>query len=197
MSQEIYTLSKANCMKRVLILKNWIKLNCLIVIITLITCICPSLLHGQIKLSYSIGGIGNFVNKSSGTNATTYSSPLIITGTKCFTVSNGLIKFMPVSEGQFFTSCEVNLDYIKLNISIYPNPASNHTIIKFLNPLQFEDKFHLQVFSSVGDLVDAMDVSQKQLLAGFKLPLEKFNAGLYYIQISSATVLQTYKIFKI
>jgi hypothetical protein len=49
----------------------------------------------------------------------------------------------------------------------------------------------------VGDLVDGMDVTQKQLLAGFKLPLEKFNAGLYYIQISSATVLQTYKIFKI
>jgi hypothetical protein len=165
--------------------------------ITLITCISPSLLHGQIKLSYSVGGIGNFVNKSANTSTSTYSNPLMITGTKCFTVSNGLVKFMPITAGQFFTTCEVNLDYIKLNISIYPNPASNFTIIKFLNPLQLEDKFHIQVFSSVGDLVDGMDVTQKQLLAGFKLPLEKFNAGLYYIQISSATVLQTYKIFKI
>lgn len=184
-------------MKRVLFLKNWIKLNCLIVLITLLTCTCPSLLYGQIKLSYSVGGIGNFVNKSANTSTSTYSNPLIITGTKCFTVSNGLIKFMPVSAGQFFTTCEVNLDYIKLNISIYPNPASNYTVIKFLNPLQLDDKFHIQIFSSVGDIVEGMDVSQKQLLTGFKLPLEKFNAGLYYIQISSATVLQTYKIFKI
>jgi hypothetical protein len=104
---------------------------------------------------------------------------------------------MPVDFGQFFTTCEVNLDYIKLNISIYPNPASSYTLIKFLNPLQLEDKFHVKVFSSVGEVVDGLDVSQKDLLIGFKLPLEKLNAGLYYIQISSATVLQTYKIFKI
>lgn len=188
-------------MKRVLMSKNLIKQYTIICLITLITCTCPALLYGQINLSYSIGGIGNFVNKNSTNSVTsstsTYSNPLIITGTQCFIVSNGLVKFMPITPGQFFTTCEVNLDYVKLNISIYPNPASNYTIIKFLNPLQLEDKFHIQIYSSVGDIVDVMDVSQKQLLAGFKLPLEKFNAGLYYIQISSATVLQTYKIFKI
>jgi hypothetical protein len=167
------------------------------IIILLITFSCSSLLRGQLNLSYSVGGIGNFINKNSANTTSTFSNPLLITGTNCVTVSNGLVKFMPVSKGQFFTTCEVNLDYINLNISIYPNPATNYTVIKFLNPLQIDDKFHIQVFSITGDLVDGLDVSQKQLLTGFKLPLEKFNAGLYYIQISSSTLLQTYKIFKI
>lgn len=165
-----------------------------IVLFTL-TFYCPSLLHGQIKMSYSIGGIGNFSNKVSSTS--TFSNPIIISGTQCYTVSNGLVKFMPVSTGQFFTTCEVNLDYIKLNISVFPNPASGYTIIKFLNQLQLEDKFRVQVFSSVGEVVDGMDVSQTQLLSGYRLALDKLNAGLYYIQISSNKVLQTYKIFKI
>ena len=187
-------------MKTKIIIKSLFKskkANILAFILITITLSCPCLLHGQIKLSYSIGGIGNFNNVNSLVSTSTYSNPLIITGTKCYTVSNGLVKFMPVDFGQFFTTCEVNLDYIKLNISIYPNPASSYTLIKFLNPLQLEDKFHVKVFSSVGEVVDGLDVSQKDLLIGFKLPLEKLNAGLYYIQISSATVLQTYKIFKI
>lgn len=168
---------------------------CTLVLLIVLTTGFTNLLCGQIKLSYSVGGIGNFSTKTS--SISTYSNPLIITGTKCYTVSNGLIKFMPVNNGQFFTTCEVNLDYIKLNISVYPNPASSYTVIKFLNQLQLEDKFRIQIYSSVGDMVDGIDVSQKQLLTGYRLPLDKLNAGLYYIQISSNTVLQTYKIFKI
>jgi hypothetical protein len=161
----------------------------------IITLSFPSLLHGQIKMSYSIGGIGNFSTKSSST--TSYSNPIIVSGKQCYTVSGGVVKFLPVNNGTFFASCEVNLDYIKLSISVYPNPASSYTVIKFLNQLQLEDKFRIQVYSSVGDLVDGLDVSQVQLLSGYRLALDKLNAGLYYIQISSNKVLQTYKIFKI
>ena len=175
-------------MKIVSKIKNLINIKCFIILFTTITFACPCILHGQIKISYSIGGIGNFNNVNSIVTTSTYSNPLVITGTKCYTVSNGLVKFMPLEFGQFFTTCEVNLDYIKLNISIYPNPASSYTIIKFLNQLQLDDKFHVKVFSSVGEVVDGLDVSQKDLLIGFKLPLEKLNAGLYYIQISSAKV---------
>ena len=178
-------------------LKNF-KLNripSIIVFLFLITLTLPSLLHGQIKMSYSIGGIGNFSTKTS--SITTYSNPIILSGKQCYTVSNGVVKFLPVNSGTFFASCEVNLDYIKLSISVFPNPASSYTVIKFLNQLQLEDKFRIQVYSSVGDLVDGMDVSQIQLLSGYRLALDKLNAGLYYIQISSNKVLQTYKIFKI
>jgi hypothetical protein len=184
-------------MKTKLELKICSKLSRLttLVLLIVITTSVPKLLCAQIKLTYSVGGIGNFSTKSRSTS--TYSNPLLLTGTQCYTVSNGLVKFMPVNNGQFFTTCEVNLDYIKLNISIYPNPASSYTVVKFLNQLQLEDKFRIQIFSSIGDLVDGMDVSQKQLLSGYRLPLDKLNAGLYYIQISSDKVLQTYKIFKI
>jgi hypothetical protein len=164
--------------------------------VTSITLSIPNLLYSQINLIYSIGGIGNFTNKATSITASTYSNPILLTGTKCFTVSNGLVKFMPVSNGQFFTSCEVNLDYIKLNISVYPNPATSYTKIKFLNQLQTDDKFRVQLYSSVGDYILGIDVSQKQLLSGYNLSLDNVSAGIYYIQISSNTVLQTVKILK-
>ncbi len=168
--------------------------NTFLVVLFAITLVLPTILCGQIRSSYTIGGIGNF-----GTNVkiSTYSNPIMVSGTQCFTVTNGLAKFMPVGMGEFFTSCEVNLDYVKLSISIFPNPTSNFTVIKFLNQIQLEDKFRVQLYTSVGDLVDGMDVTQKQFLAGFHLPMEKFTPGLYYIQISSNKILQTYKIFKI
>ena len=184
-------------------LRNNRKFRKLIIFIFLIiiTINIPCLLCCQIKLSYSIGGIGNFIAKSTGTaNATittTYSNPLILSGSKCYTVSNGLVKFMPVSVGKFFTTCDVDLDYIRLNISVFPNPASTYTIIKFTNQLQLEDKFRIQVYSSGGDFVRGLEVSQKALMSGYRLALNNLNAGLYYIQISSNTVLQSYKILKV
>jgi hypothetical protein len=165
-----------------------------IYLITILTFGFQNLLYSQINLTYSIGGIGNFSNMM--TSTTTFSNPIMLTGTKCFIVSNGLIKFMPVSSGQFFTNCEVNLDYIKLSISVYPNPAINYTIIKFLNQLQVDDKFRVQVYSNIGDFVLGNDVTQQQLLSGYKLSLINLSAGLYYIQISSNSVLQTFKILK-
>ena len=65
-------------------------------------------------MSYSIGGIGNFSTKVS--TSTTYSNPIILSGKQCYTVSNGIVKFLPINNGTFFASCEVNLDYIKLSI---------------------------------------------------------------------------------
>ena len=170
------------------------------IFLIVITTNIPSLLCCQIKLSYSIGGIGNFITKSAGAiniNTTTYSNPLLLSSSKCYTVSNGLVKFMPVSVGQFFTTCDVNLDYIRLNITVFPNPASSYTTIKFINQLQLEDKFRVQVYSSGGDLLKGFDVSQKELMSGYRLALNNLNAGLYYIQISSNTVLQSYKILKV
>ena len=176
-----------------LIKSKVLNLYCLVILLTLFI---PNLLYSQLNLTYAIGGIGNFSNKLTSISTSTYSNPLVITGTKCYTVSNGFVKFMPVNNGQFFTSCEVNLDYIKLNISVFPNPAKNHTVIKFLNQLQLDDKFKVQVYSSIGDYVFGIDVSQKQLLSGYHLSLDNLSTGLYYIQISSNSVLQTFKILK-
>ena len=163
-------------------------------LIILITLSVPNILHSQINMTYSICGIGNFSNML--TSTSTFSNPVMLTGTKCFIISNGLVKFMPINTGQFFTNCEVNLDYIKLNISIFPNPAKSYTIIKFLNQLQIDDKFIVHVYTNTGDYVLGNEVSQKQLLSGYQLSLDNLSSGLYYIQISSNTVLQTFKILK-
>ncbi len=154
----------------------------------------PTLLYSQIKSSYTIGGFGTI---GSMVGISTYSNPLLLSGSKCYVVSNGIVKFLPVGTGQFFTTCEVNLDYIKINIKVFPNPTSNYTIIHFLNKLQNDDKFKVKLYNSLGDLVDVLDVSQNQLLSGFQYPMEKFVAGMYYLQISSSTVYESFKIFKL
>jgi hypothetical protein len=170
------------------------KISLSLLLTTLLTFGFNNLLYSQLNLTYSIGGIGNFYNNS--TPTTTLSNPIVITGTKCYVVSNGLTKFLPISNGQFFTTCEVNLDYVKLSIRIFPNPVATYTVIKFLNQLQVDDKFRLQIFSSVGDIIEGLDVTQKQFLSGYHLNLNNLSPGVYYIQISSNTVLQSFKILK-
>ena len=164
---------------------------CLLLTITLNL---PTILYGQITSSYTIGGFGSI---GSVIGVKTYSSPFIVTGEKCFVVSNGVIKFLPVNTGKFFTTCEVNLDYIRLNIKVYPNPTPNFTVIKFLNQIQTDDLVRVQLYSISGNLVDATDVSQKQLLQGYQYSLGRQVAGIYYLQISSNTILQSFKITKL
>jgi hypothetical protein len=163
-------------------------------LVTLLTLGIPNLLYSQLNLAYSMGGVGNLINN--GISTSTLSNPVILTGTKCYIVSNGLSKFMPISNGQFFTSCEVNLDYIKLSIKIFPNPASSYTTVKFLSQLQTDEKFRLEIFTSTGYIVEGLDITQKQFLSGYHLNLNNLSPGVYYIQISSNTVLQSYKILK-
>ncbi len=185
-------------MKNIFLIKRFriIKEILTFYLVILITLSFPNILYSQINLTYTIGGFGSFSNKTTSIVTSTYSNPIVITGTKCYIISNGLVKFIPVNNGQFFTNCDVNIDFIKLNISVFPNPTTNYIIIKFLNQLQFDENFRVQIYSSIGDFISGNDVSQKQLLTGYKLSLNNLSDGLYYIQLSSNKVLQTFKILK-
>jgi hypothetical protein len=145
-------------------------------------------LSAQIKISYSIGGIGGNMKTS------TYSNPLLISGEKCFNVSNSLNKFWGSNTGDFFTNCVVDVDFVKFSIKINPNPVVNYAVVKFINKLQNENKLRLTVFTNIGQPMIA--VTQDQLLSGYKLDMSSLSSGYYFIQISSTSLLQTFKILK-
>ena len=144
----------------------------------------------QISMSYSIGSIGG-MSKSSG-----YSTPILITGDNCFKVSNNISKFWASKKGEFFASCIVDLDYIKLSIKITPNPVITYANIKFLNMLQNDNKFTVVVFNNTGQPALTKEVSQDAFLNGYKLDMSSLASGYYFIQIASSSILQTFKILK-
>jgi hypothetical protein len=54
----------------------------------------------------------------------------------------------------------------------------------------------LTVFTNIGQPMIAVDVTQDQLLSGYKLDMSSLSSGYYFIQISSTSLLQTFKILK-
>ena len=185
-----------NIVRHKLLIHMAIRKLLLITILTyLLTGFGHNLLCAQITVSYSIGGIGGGTLGSS-LKTSTYSNSLMISGTKCYTVTNSLSKFTVPSTGKFFTSCDVNPKYININIKVFPNPAVEYTIIKFLNKLEFDNKFKITLYSNQGQLISFADVTQDELLSGYKYNLSSLSDGVYVIQISSSQMIQSYKIIK-
>ena len=146
--------------------------------------------YSQIGISYSIGSIGSMSKASS------FSGPVIITGENCFKVTNSISKFWASKKGEFFASCFVDLDYIKMSIKITPNPVTTYANIKFLNMLQNDNKFKLIVYNNTGQPAISKEVSQDAFLAGYKLDMSTLASGYYFIQITSSSIIQTFKILK-
>jgi len=146
--------------------------------------------YSQIGISYSIGSIGTMSKASS------FSSPIMISGDNCIVVTNSIAKFWSSKKGEFFASCFVDLDYIKLSIKITPNPVTTYANIKFLNVLQNDNKFKVTVFNNIGQPSITKEVSQDAFLAGYKLDMSTLASGYYFIQVASSSLLQTFKILK-
>ena len=146
--------------------------------------------YSQIGISYSIGSIGSMSKASS------FSGPVIITGENCFKVTNSISKFWASKKGEFFASCFVDLDYIKMSIKITPNPVTTYANIKFLNMLQNDNKFKLIVYNNTGQPAILKEVSQDAFLAGYRLDMSTLASGYYFIQIASSSIIQTFKILK-
>ena len=120
----------------------------------------------------------------------------MISGDNCIVVTNSIAKFWSSKKGEFFASCFVDLDYIKLSIKITPNPVTTYANIKFLNVLQNDNKFKVTVFNNIGQPAITKEVSQDAFLAGYKLDMSTLASGYYFIQVASSSLLQTFKILK-
>ncbi len=78
---------------------------------------------------------------------------------------------------------------VENEIKVYPNPASNYVIINFpkvLNSVQIEmtDIFGKIVFSK----------DEKSISNEFKMDIKEFSDGIYFINITSNNLKQTYKV---
>lgn len=125
-----------------------------------------------------------------------YSNPVLFSGENCFKVSNTLSKFWTSNSGVFFANCFVNNEFIKFSIKITPNPVITFALIKFLNKLQIDNKVKVSVFSNSGQLMLTKEATQDQMLSGYKLDMQSLAGGYYYIQISSSSILEAFKILK-
>ncbi len=159
-------------------------------IITILFLFITMNVHSQIGLSYSIGSIGGM------SNASASSGSISIYKKNCFIVANNVSKFWPTKKGEFFASCLVDLDYIKLSIKITPNPVNTYANIKFLNMIQSDNQFKLIVYNNTGQPSISKEVTQDAFLAGYKLDMSTLSSGYYFIQIASNSILQTFKILK-
>lgn len=168
-------------------IKQYINLKLSFTLLCFMLCLAST---GQIKISYSIGGIGGNMK------TTTYSNPILISGENCFNISNALNKFWASNTGDFFTNCVVDVDFVKFSIKINPNPVINYATVKFINKIQNENKMRLTIFNNMGQPMKAFDVSQDQFLVGYRLDMLSLPSGYYFIQISSTSILQTFKILK-
>jgi hypothetical protein len=84
----------------------------------------------QITLSYSIGAFGNSCAK-----ATIFSSPFVINGNACFTVSNGISKYSPSKKGGFLLSCALSKAFIRYILKVFPNQLVSVLTIQSLERL--------------------------------------------------------------
>jgi len=159
-------------------------------LITILSFFLYSNLFAQIGISFSMGSMGPL------SKGTSFSSPIIINGDNCFKVTNSITKFWPTLNGEFFNNCIVDIDYIRLSIKITPNPVITYANIKFLNVLQKDNQFKVMVYNNSGQLLILKDVKQDVLLFGYKLDMSSFASGYYFIQITSSSILQTFKILK-
>ena len=127
-------------------------------ILTILAIMIFNFSFSQIGTGYSIGVFGENLNVSNNSN------PLSVSGVNCVKIANDLSKFMPSSFGTFFNECMVNLDYVKLNITLLPNPVVDYLTIKFKNKISTFNRFKIGVYNNVGTLSNFFEVNQDQLL---------------------------------
>ena len=148
--------------------------------------------NAQISISYSLGSIGGNMKTS------TYSSPILINGENCIKVTNSISKFSTSKKGDFYSTCSVNIDFTKtqIQLSLSPNPVNSYTILKCTGKLANDSKFNIMVYNNTGQPVYATETTQPLLLSGYRLNLSSLVTGVYFVQVSSSSVLTTIKFLK-
>lgn len=131
-----------------------------------------------------------------GLNVSTSSNSLLFNSTNCLQVSNGVSKYLATKSGHFINNCLVNIDYPKFYIQLSPNPFINVINIKFKSKIDYNNQFKISVFNNYGILEKMYNVTQDQLLVGFKMQLVELSNGIYFLQIQSPKVNETFKIMK-
>ena len=74
---------------------------------------------------------------------------------------------------------------------IYPNPTSNFVLLSFQNEVNL---LQIQITNSFGQIIYSNEV--KPISNEYKIDLQEFSEGLYYLSIINGNIKNTYKIIK-
>ncbi len=155
----------------------------------------------QINMSYSIGCVG-----MPSSTEPVYSGSVAITGSACFTLSNGVSTFDNSKSGSFTTSCEVpaviNRDTVatvisNINIIAYPNPVVSTVTVKSVGLAANGNQSIIGVYDAVGRQVKTANTNTKQLAEGLKMDLSGLKNGVYFIRLNTKEASATFKIIKV
>ena len=137
----------------------------------------------------SVGAISNFSNNSM---AVTFSS-----SSPCLNVQNGsAVLTGERGNGLFVTNCETITKINALGIKLYPNPVSDITKVKFINPPPLNDNFVITILGLDGSKIANLSATGYELFQGKQINLSSLAAGTFFIQIESLKYIDALKFIK-
>jgi hypothetical protein len=167
----------------------------LLLISFLIVLLINTTASAQIRNAYNLGSIG-----MTGTINPVFSGPVVITGTNCFVLTNGVTTFDLPQEGYFSNPCKLILEKaIGLRLTAYPNPVIKNLTVQTANHTQLlaDKNIQLQLLDMQGRIIQNYPTNCKELNLGYQIPMSHIANGGYFIRaISNNTILQTLSILK-
>jgi hypothetical protein len=137
--------------------------------------------HAQINGKYAVGGIGNM-----GSTDLTYSAPFSIEGSICLDVSIGLRTFLKLNQGDFTLACPETQNK-DVQLSTYPNPATDFVSVKVLTPISpnIENAYYISITDLNGKLVEHVKTDLNGITNGVRISVMKLLQGNYILSVYS------------
>lgn len=148
-------------------------------------------------MSYTIGCIGNVDPKRP-----SYSGSFLISGEKCFRLSNGVSLFKEGKTGLFTNYCEVipdtnRIDQYQYFVYAYPNPVISVVTIQALRRIAAIEEIQLSIYNSAGSKVLQMKTNSKLINEGIKIKMNGLKKGIYFITLRSPKASADLKLIKL
>lgn len=163
-------------------------------VILFFSIILPSMIVAQDSGRFTMGFIGN-----QGGSEIVYSSPVVIPGSNCIDVEAGLRFLLKRGNGDFSIGCIEKQNQNIVELTSYPNPAVDFTIVKPLTtiPQIASNEYFIQVSDYRGKVYEQLKTDFVGLTNGIRLSLSNLTRGYYLVTITSKSqVFQTLKIIK-
>ncbi len=145
--------------------------------------IVTNAVHAQIRNAYQIGSVG-----MTGSVHPVFSGPVLIDGSECFVLSNGLKTLELPKDGYFSTACRlVLLSESGINLNAYPNPVVNTVTIKSTDKILSIDKLAIELYlmDMSGRLIQKFRTDINNLNDGYQIQMNAYSNGSYLIKVAS------------
>ncbi|MEI8075993.1 MAG: T9SS type A sorting domain-containing protein [Bacteroidota bacterium] len=142
-------------------------------------------IQAQIHNAYQMGSIG-----MTGSIHPIFSGPVLIEGSDCFVVSNGIKTLELSKEGYFSTACRlVLLSESGIRLNAYPNPVKNTVTIKSSEQFLSINQLGIQLYlmDMGGRLIQTFHTDIKNLNIGYQIKMGAYSNGSYLIKVASGT----------